>query len=67
MIYRIICAWCGKHLGNKEFPGSKIMAFRSKTIVDKPITHGICECCKDKVLAEIEQLNEGGARCAKIS
>ena len=48
MVYQIVCAWCGKDMGKKEYASSKIM--------DNPISHSICECCKSKVLAEIEQL-----------
>jgi hypothetical protein len=59
MIYRIVCAWCQKEIGQKECPGSMIMK--------DAITHSICECCKAKVIVEIEQLKKGGAGCAMIS
>jgi uncharacterized protein YlaI len=59
MVYQVVCSWCGKHLGEKECPGSKVK--------DRPITHSICEGCKAKVMAEIEQLKKGDARCAMIS
>ena len=59
MIYRIVCAWCQKEIGQKESPGSMIMK--------DAITHSICECCKAKVIAEIEQLEKGGGECAMIS
>lgn len=58
MIYRVVCAWCLKDMGEKECPGSKV--------IDKPITHSICECCKAKVMAEIEQSKKGGVGCAMI-
>jgi len=50
MVYQIVCAWCGKDMGKKEYDSSKI--------VDNLISHSICECCKVKVLAEIEQLKK---------
>lgn len=59
MIYRIVCAWCGKDMGVKDCPGSKEMK--------DPISHSICQACKAKVKAEIEQLKKGGAGCAMIS
>lgn len=34
-----VCAWCGKHLGVKAGLGGRT-------------THGICETCRDRVLAE---------------
>ena len=58
MIYRIVCAWCGKEMGVKECPGSNDK--------DGTITHSICEDCKTKAMAEIEQLKKGGAECAMI-
>ncbi|WP_435550205.1 hypothetical protein [Desulfobacterium sp. N47] len=51
MIYRIVCAWCGKDIGEKEFPGSNN--------TDEIITHSICEGCKANTLAEIELLKKG--------
>jgi hypothetical protein len=58
MIYRIVCAWCGKEMGVKECPGSKEMK--------DPITHSICEGCKAKVMAEIRQSKKEDAGCAMI-
>ena len=58
MVYRIVCAWCQKEMGEKECPGSMVMK--------EAITHSICECCKDRVIAEIEQLDKAGGECAMI-
>ncbi len=59
MIYRVVCAWCGKEMGVKEGPGSKDK--------NRAITHSICEFCKAKAIEEIEQLKKGGSECAMIS
>ena len=46
MVLKIVCAWCHKDLGTKECEGCN---------QDEPrITHGICEECQRKVMAEIE-------------
>ena len=50
MICRVVCAWCGKEMGVKECPGSKMMK--------DPITHSICECCKAKTMKDIEQFKK---------
>ncbi len=34
---KIVCAWCGKDMGEK------------KPLKDKSVTHGMCEECLDKV------------------
>jgi predicted amidophosphoribosyltransferase len=46
MTFEIICAWCGRLLGTKECncPGS----------TENRTTHGICDGCKEKVLAELQ-------------
>ena len=36
----IVCAWCGKPLGEKE------------PYDDKSVTHGICEACKERALLD---------------
>ena len=40
---KIVCAWCGKKLGEKE------------PYDDKSVTHGICQKCKAKMEAEEEE------------
>jgi hypothetical protein len=35
-------------------------------VMKEAVTHSICECCKDRVIAEIEQLENGGVECAMI-
>jgi len=39
----ILCAWCGKNLGEKE------------PLEDKSITHGICKECKKQLLADLNK------------
>jgi len=39
----LICAWCGKELGEKE------------PLEDKDITHGICESCSDRIINECDK------------
>jgi len=48
MTLKIVCAWCGRILGTKdcECPGG------TKT----PVSHGICNSCKEKVLADMDAL-----------
>jgi len=41
-VYPVVCAWCGKIVGYSELDHS----------------HGICQSCSDKLLAEMRQ------RCA---
>jgi hypothetical protein len=45
---KVVCAWCGKFMGIKsaDIPG----------IPRLPITHGICCKCKDKLLAEADEV-----------
>ena len=40
---KIVCAWCGKKLGEKE--GGKV----------EGISHGICKKCKERVLREMDE------------
>lgn len=40
---KVQCAWCGKDMGEK--PAAKIE-------FDGKVTHGICEKCRDAVLAD---------------
>jgi hypothetical protein len=42
----IICAWCGKHLGEKE------VMRHSENL--PPITHSICPICMKRVFGEFE-------------
>ena len=43
---KIVCAWCKRHLGEKEV---------SQLPKDRPaITHTICPACFKRVLAEME-------------
>lgn len=39
---KVVCAWCGKDLGEKE--GSTEF-----------VSHGICEECKDKASKEVKR------------
>jgi hypothetical protein len=43
---QIVCAWCGKHLGEKE-----VMHLEQGL---PPITHSICPVCHKRVLGEFE-------------
>ena len=45
---RIVCAWCGKDMGEKNGKG------------EEEVTHGICEECLAKIEAKAE--NETGAK-----
>lgn len=45
-IMRIICAWCGKDMGEKEGKGVE------------GTSHSICDECADKVVAEMASLLE---------
>jgi hypothetical protein len=47
MTIEVICAWCGCVLGAK--PGID----KAGPGLNKPISHGICEQCLQKALAEI--------------
>jgi hypothetical protein len=40
---KIICAWCGEDLGEKD------------PLDDKRISHGICPECKTDLLGEVEK------------
>jgi hypothetical protein len=42
----VVCAWCGILLGTKE----------SETEDENNISHSICQPCKDKAMAEIDEL-----------
>ena len=44
MYLEVVCAWCGKHMGNKEVDATDESTLR--------ITHSICSECKVKVLEE---------------
>ena len=48
MKMKVICAWCLKPLGQKECREPKLTDARFF------VSHGICDECKRKVLAEIE-------------
>jgi hypothetical protein len=48
MTYKIVCAWCRREIGEKESEGSQIM--------QKIITHSICEGCKAKEKAKLAHL-----------
>ena len=50
MTYKIVCAWCGKTIGEKEGSGNCDVNFS--------ITHSICKECHAKVMAELEQDKE---------
>jgi len=39
---KVVCAWCGKDLGEKPGPTGKV-------------SHGICEDCHKVVLTEVER------------
>jgi hypothetical protein len=39
---KIVCAWCGKHLGKKE------------PTENKHVTHTICKKCREKELNKFE-------------
>ena len=43
---RIVCAWCGKDLGEKEGAGKE------------KVTHGICQECLAKLEAQKERRTE---------
>lgn len=43
-LLQIECAWCGRILGHKEGRCPE---------ADRPVTHSICETCKEKVLKEV--------------
>ena len=43
---KIICAWCGRHLGDKE-----VMRLPEEL---PPITHTICPACRKRVFGELE-------------
>ena len=47
MKIKVICAWCTKTIEAKELDGESS---------EGAVTHGICQSCKDKALAEL--LNE---------
>ena len=49
MQMEVICAWCSKPLGKKECQTSNLAE------VQFPVSHGICDECKEKVLASIEK------------
>jgi hypothetical protein len=44
MSIQIVCAWCGKHMGEKEGDAPY------------PISHSICPDCERKVRAETENV-----------
>ena len=41
---RIICAWCGKSMGQKE------------PLDDDSVTHGICDQCRERLEREIDEM-----------
>lgn len=43
----VICAWCGKRLGEKP------------PLEDKSVTHGICAKCAKELNADDEQESDG--------
>jgi DNA-directed RNA polymerase subunit RPC12/RpoP len=48
MPLKIICAWCGKYLGEKEASDTNKSTHC--------ITHSICPDCKEKVMLELEEI-----------
>ena len=48
MYLKVICSWCGKHMGNKKADETDDPTLR--------ITHSICLECKAKVLEETEEI-----------
>jgi hypothetical protein len=51
---RAECAWCGKHLGDKPGP-------------DGAVTHGICNACREAVLADFHAKHNGGTDKRRLS
>jgi len=47
MIVRVVCAWCGCHMGIKKFEG--------KNDTGPSISHGICPECIPGAIAEMEE------------
>jgi hypothetical protein len=47
---KIVCAWCGKHLGEKE-----VMRLPQEL---PPITHSICPVCMKRVFGELDYIPE---------
>jgi hypothetical protein len=47
----VICSWCQKFMYFKKWLGDKPPAF--------PVSHSICQACKDKLEAELND-SEGG-------
>jgi hypothetical protein len=47
---KIVCAWCGEHLGDKE-----VMSLSGNL---PPITHSICPVCMKSVFGELENTLE---------
>jgi hypothetical protein len=45
MILKIVCAWCGKEMGEKEFV--------DQPEIEKNISHSICKDCLDREIAGI--------------
>ena len=46
---KIVCAWCGKDMGEKDGKGAK------------GISHGICQECLAKVIAKMESKSSTGS------
>ena len=47
---KIVCAWCGKHLGEKE-----VMQLSQEL---PPVTHSICPECRKRVFGELNNIPE---------
>ena len=47
---KIVCAWCGEHLGDKE-----VMSLSGNL---SPITHSICPVCMKRVFGELDYIPE---------
>ena len=49
MEMKVICAWCSKPLGQKECLDFNLAE------IQFPVSHGICDECKEMFLASIEK------------
>lgn len=59
MVYSLICSWCGKRMGKKVGPANSFALGLEKQGLEI-VSHGMCEACRKKVMAEIHSKDKGG-------
>lgn len=52
VMLKVICAWCN------DFIRWQLLSLEDREKLNGKISHGICECCYQKQLAEIKEMGK---------